>query len=257
MKQKKSPHKRYPREIYRKIYQWDIKNNPGGILGRLYLRRWSVLITRLLAPLPVVPNHLTSASILFALFSLMVTCFKISFFNIWAAVFVQICLVLGYADGDMARLKKLGNRFGGWFDGVADMIKINIIYFTLAVGDYVLRGEMKVFFYLSLLISTRLILSHIAAKTTYSFADTNKGFNELVGGGIQIKLAKFFRLDPSFITFSDDIKFFMITLSMLLKQYLLGIFVFIILHLFLITIAFFNVWQTGKEESLGDIGWRR
>jgi phosphatidylglycerophosphate synthase len=251
-----SPHRRYPPEVYREIYSWDLEHNPGGILGCWYLRRWSVSIIRLVAPLPVAPNHLTYGSLIAALGALVVLYHGFAWANVVAALLIQLCLVLGYADGDMVRLKHLGNRFGGWLDGVVDMTKITVVYFAVAVGGYSESGDLTIFLPLSLVIATRLILAHISHKTSSTFEkESESGLDNAVTGGRAGALAMRLGIRPEFVAYSDDIKFLLLTLIVLCKFYFWGLMCLAVVHALMIGIACISVWRMGKQDALGDIGW--
>ncbi|MDA0577710.1 MAG: CDP-alcohol phosphatidyltransferase family protein [Verrucomicrobia bacterium] len=250
-----SPHRSYPAETFREIYKWDIEHNPGGIFGKLYLRRWSVSIIRILAPLPVAPNHLTYGSLLASVAALVVLYKNFPMSHLVGAAFIQLCLVLGYADGDMVRLKHLGNRFGGWLDGVIDMMKINVVYFAVAAAAYADTGDAIIFLPLSAVISTRLVLAHIARKTHDTFANQDEDVDSVASGGMVRRWAERLGIKPEFASFSDDVKFFLLTIVVLLQCYMIGLIAFAALHTLLIAIAFVNVWRKGRREALANIGF--
>ena len=161
-KEQKSPHRRYSPEIFEKMYQWDLKNHPAGIFDSIYLRRVSMIITRWLAPLPITPNHLSLTSVFLAFLAVIILYYQVPLGHLWAVILVQLVLILGYVDGDLARLKGLESKFGEWLDSMADMTKIIIIYFALAAGDFAINGNLTVFFFLSLLMGTRIIFFQVS-----------------------------------------------------------------------------------------------
>ncbi len=88
-----------------------------GLVSRLLNRRFSRPLSRLLARTPVTPNQVSLASFAIALVSLGLF---LGGFNIWAGLAVQASSIVDGVDGDLARLKNMATRFGGFFDAVLD-----------------------------------------------------------------------------------------------------------------------------------------
>jgi phosphatidylglycerophosphate synthase len=87
--------------------------------GRLYMRRLSIRLTRLLAPTSVTPNAVTALMIPAGL----VAAFFVSLDHVWAAVIalllVQVQLLLDCADGELARWRQSVSPRGVYLDQIA------------------------------------------------------------------------------------------------------------------------------------------
>ncbi len=88
-----------------------------GLVSHYLNRRVSRPLAKLLVPTPVTPNQVSFASFLIALISLGLF---LGGFNIWAGLAAQASSIVDGVDGDLARLKGMATRFGGFFDAVLD-----------------------------------------------------------------------------------------------------------------------------------------
>ena len=88
-----------------------------GLVSRHLNRRLSRPLSRLLARTPATPNQVSLASFTIALASLGLF---IGGYNIWGGLAAQLSSVVDGVDGDLARLKNMATRFGGFFDAVLD-----------------------------------------------------------------------------------------------------------------------------------------
>lgn len=88
-----------------------------GFVSRHLNRRMSRPLSRLLARTPLTPNQVSIFAFALALVSLALF---VTGLNIWAGVIAQVSSVVDGADGDLARLKGMSSRFGGFFDAVLD-----------------------------------------------------------------------------------------------------------------------------------------
>ena len=71
----------------------------------------------MLARTPVTPNQVSVASFAIALGSMALF---LSGHIVWAGLATQASSIIDGVDGDLARLKNLATRFGGFFDAVLD-----------------------------------------------------------------------------------------------------------------------------------------
>ncbi len=88
-----------------------------GLVSRRLNRRLSRPLSRWLAKTPITPNQVSVASFAIALASLGLF---LAGYNLWAGLAVQASSIVDGVDGDLARLKKMTTRFGGFLDAVLD-----------------------------------------------------------------------------------------------------------------------------------------
>jgi phosphatidylglycerophosphate synthase len=93
------------------------KASYDGIVSRYLNRRFSRPIARLVAKTPVTPNQVSVVSFLIALASMGLF---LGGYNLWAGLAAQFSSIVDGVDGDVARLKDMATRFGGFFDAVLD-----------------------------------------------------------------------------------------------------------------------------------------
>jgi len=105
-----------------------------GVLGLYLFRPISTKMSRFLAPLPVTPNHITALALILGWVAagLMATGTAKGF--LWAAIIMQFGAVIDCVDGELARVKDMGSRFGGWFDTVVDDIVNQSFLMGTAIG---------------------------------------------------------------------------------------------------------------------------
>ena len=88
-----------------------------GLVSRHLNRRLSRPLAWGLARTPATPNQVSVASFLIALASLGLF---VGDESLWAGVVAQASSVVDGVDGDLARLKGMATRFGGFFDAILD-----------------------------------------------------------------------------------------------------------------------------------------
>ncbi len=96
------------------------------------IRHLSLRLTPVLARLPVTPNQITAASLMFGL-----ACAWLIMLEGWATVggvMLVLCYVLDNCDGEIAILKNQRTEFGGHFDTFVDWIVHAAIFAALGIG---------------------------------------------------------------------------------------------------------------------------
>jgi phosphatidylglycerophosphate synthase len=87
--------------------------------GRLYMRRLSIRLTRLLAPTSVTPNALTALMIPAGLFAALLVSFSSVWLALGAVLLIQLQLLLDCADGELARWRQTVSPRGLYLDQIA------------------------------------------------------------------------------------------------------------------------------------------
>lgn len=109
-----------------------LRLRPGGLAAQAVNRRVSVPITRMLLPLPISPNWMTTIT---GLIGLAASAAMIQGGYWWAlagAFLMQMSSIMDGCDGEIARMKYQSSEFGGWYDSIWDEW-VNAI-FLAAVG---------------------------------------------------------------------------------------------------------------------------
>lgn len=215
-----------------KVYK-DTMENHGSLTYCFYSRITFWVSSRIILRTPVTPNQVTIFGfILTVIASFLITTGRYPYLIV-AAILIQVVYMLDCMDGEVARLKKMCSIFGKWLDGMTDLIKMVMLYFALGIGYYRQSGETEALFLLSLLIASRFLLNSTAVGIERTF---KKQFYKSINFPKVYKIGVFFKIKPEFLTFSEDIKYLILTLGSLFNQLKLTMLLFISIHLLLLGI---------------------
>ena len=146
-----------------------------GLVSRHINRRFSRPLAKWLARTPVTPNQVSIAAFVIALASLGLF---IGGYNVWAGLAAQVSSVVDGVDGDLARLKNMATRFGGFFDAVLDRYSDVAVLGGLTYWSHALEGRASTAFVgiVGLLaIIGALMVSYSAARAEASLGLTFHG----------------------------------------------------------------------------------
>ena len=152
-----------------------------GLVSYYLNRRVSRPLARLLVPTPVTPNQVSFASFVIALVSLGLF---LGGHNILAGLAAQASSIVDGVDGDLARLKNLATRFGGFFDAVLDRyadvaILVGLVYWSNRY-EAIVSSELAWTVGLAA-ISGSLMLSYSRARAEASLGVTFSGVALFLG----------------------------------------------------------------------------
>ena len=105
-----------------------------GFLGALVYRIFSLPMSRMLAPFPITPNHITAVALILGLTGAGAMASGTPTGFLIGAILLQLGAIIDCVDGELARLKYLGSLDGAWFDTVADDIVNNSFILGAGVG---------------------------------------------------------------------------------------------------------------------------
>ena len=146
-----------------------------GLVSRYVNRRVSRPMSRWLAKTPATPNQVSAASFVIAVASLGLF---MGGYNIWAGLALQASSIVDGVDGDLARLKGMATRFGGFFDAVLDRyadvaILGGLAYWSLKFEG---RGAAELLAVVGLLAVTgTFMVSYTRARAEVSFGNAFSG----------------------------------------------------------------------------------
>ena len=229
-----------------RVYQDTSKNHSPLLFSYFYNPIAFWISTRILLNTSLTPNQLTMIGLILAVIASFLMATGRYPYLIAAALLLQIVYIFDCMDGEIARLKKMCSNFGAWLDGTTDLFKMVLYYFALGMGYYQQSGKVEAWFLVSLLVSSRFLLNSII-----------KGIEQIFGQQVYkaIDSAKIysigarFGIEPQFLTFSDDIKYFLISLGVILGQLKLTMIIFIFIHFSLWLLAIFKTGMTKYKEK--------
>lgn len=82
----------------------------------------------------ITPNLITSISNILALLSAFLLAFGIYTLNVIAIIIFLFSITLDTLDGDLARARNEGSKYGAWYDGVSDRLKFLAVITGLTIG---------------------------------------------------------------------------------------------------------------------------
>ena len=137
------------------------KINDGSI-SKYINRPISQWITSKIIDYPLTPNQISIAVFFISVFSGLIISIEGYFFLLLGALLAQLSSILDGCDGEIARLKLLESKFGGWFDRVLDRYSDLFILMGLTFHTYFIHKTLTVFFIGFIVVGGKIILSYTA-----------------------------------------------------------------------------------------------
>jgi len=127
------------REAERRLLR-SLAKPTDGFISRHLNRRLSIATSRHLARWGVTPNLITTVVFLVSLVAAALAQSAAPLGLALGGLLFQVASVLDGCDGEVARLKFQGTRWGGWYDTVSDNIRYMLFYAALGVASFRLSG---------------------------------------------------------------------------------------------------------------------
>ena len=137
------------------------KINDGSI-SKYINRPISKWITSKITDYPLTPNQISIAVFFISVFSGLIISIEGYFFLLLGALLAQLSSILDGCDGEIARLKLLESKFGGWFDRVLDRYSDLFIFTGLTFHTYFIHKTLTVFLIGFIAVGGKIILSYTA-----------------------------------------------------------------------------------------------
>ena len=150
------------------------KTNDGSI-SRYINRPISQWITSKITDYPLTPNQISIAVFFISVFSGLIISIEGYFFLLLGALLAQLSSILDNCDGEIARLKFLESKFGGWLDQVLDRYSDLFILMGLTFHTYFIHNTLTVFFIGFIVAGGKIILSY----TAYVYDSIVSDYNNL------------------------------------------------------------------------------
>ena len=137
------------------------KINDGSI-SKYINRPISKWITSKIADYPLTPNQISIAVFFISVLSGLIISREGYFFLLLGALLAQLSSILDGCDGEIARLKLLKSKFGGWLDRVLDRYSDLFIFTGLIFHTYFIHKTLTVFFIGFIAVGGKIISSYTA-----------------------------------------------------------------------------------------------
>ena len=119
-----------------------LKKNTDGPVSRILNRPISIKISELLLKTKITPNQISLISFIIGLFGALFFYFGDYVFLVFGGILVQMSSIIDGCDGEVARLKLVESKYGGWFDAVMDRYADAIIIFGMIHGHWILHNDI-------------------------------------------------------------------------------------------------------------------
>jgi phosphatidylglycerophosphate synthase len=128
-------------------YRLSLKKDRKGFFARyLAFERWlnrplAAIVVRMAYPTRITPDQLTIIAFIVSTAAAFLFSRGTPRSSLWAAVLVQLTLVLDCADGMLARAKNQCSRYGAYFDLFLDRISDFAVLLGVAIGYFRLKAD--------------------------------------------------------------------------------------------------------------------
>lgn len=147
--------------------KWD------GVISHRINRKFSTPLAKFLARYELMtPNQVTIIGFLIGLLSPL---FFILGSPVAGGLLAQISSIIDGADGELARLRKMKTKYGGYLDAVLDRYVDAVIIAGMIYYSFIFEGFESVFVIGLFAIIGSMLISYTAAKAELDF---NKPFNK-------------------------------------------------------------------------------
>ena len=137
------------------------KINDGSISKNIN-RPISKWITSKITDYPLTPNQMSIVVFFVSMLSGLIISMEGYFFLLLGALLAQLSSILDGCDGEIARLKLLKSKFGGWLDQVLDRYSDLFIFTGLTFHTYFIHETLTVFFIGFIAVGGKIISSYTA-----------------------------------------------------------------------------------------------
>ena len=119
-----------------------LKKNTDGPISRILNRPISIKISELLLKTKITPNQISLISFIAALFGALFFYIGDYLYLVIGGFLVQLSSIIDGCDGEVARLKLVETKYGGWFDAVLDRYADAIIIFGMIHGHWLVHNDI-------------------------------------------------------------------------------------------------------------------
>lgn len=124
------------KSILKEIRKSNKEHGHGETLRHLLYAHLSMPLTAILAKTNITPNIVTTISTILG-FVAAYFFYKADYLSlIIGAIFITISYTLDCVDGELARYKNTGSKFGAWWDSVGDRLVEYVVFSSLTMGLY-------------------------------------------------------------------------------------------------------------------------
>lgn len=154
-----------------------LRKNTDGPISRILNRPISIKISKLLLKTKITPNQISLVGFITAFFGALFFYVGEYIFLIIGGILVQLSSIIDGCDGEVARLKLMQTKYGGWFDAVLDRYADAIIIFGMIHGHWILHNNLIIWTIGFIALVGSFLNSYTADKYDAIFKERRKEVN--------------------------------------------------------------------------------
>ena len=142
----------------------NLRKNTDGPISTILNRPISSKISELLLKTNITPNQISLISFIIGLFGALFFSNGDYFSLVIGGILVHLSSIIDGCDGEVARLKLVESKYGGWFDAVLDRYLDAIIIFGMVYGHWILHNDINIWIIGFIALMGSFINSYTADK---------------------------------------------------------------------------------------------
>ena len=142
----------------------NLKKNTDGPISTILNRPVSSKISELLLKTNITPNQISLISFIIGLFGALFFSNGDYISLVIGGILVHLSSIIDGCDGEVARLKLVESKYGGWFDAVLDRYLDAIIIFGMVYGHWILHNDINIWIIGFMALMGSFINSYTADK---------------------------------------------------------------------------------------------
>lgn len=154
-----------------------LRKNTDGPISRILNRPISIKISELLLKTKITPNQISLVGFITAFFGALFFYVGEYIFLVIGGILVQLSSIIDGCDGEVARLKLIQTKYGGWFDAVLDRYADAIIIFGMIHGHWILHNNLIIWTIGFIALVGSFLNSYTADKYDAIFKERRKEVN--------------------------------------------------------------------------------
>ena len=206
-----------------------------GILSKKFNRKVSGLITRLLVRTSITPNLISLSIPILAVFTFFLLIQGRYPWIIFGGLLIQFMSILDGCDGEIARLKFLKSKWGGFFDTVLDKYVDTIVIAGMALGYLTVTGNELILPIALFLIFTLSLDGYMPTK-----------FKVDIGKGLKFNIL-------TFMNIKRDVRLVILALGAIFSQILLAFLIILFVYSLKVVIRLISAKRICKETVTSSI----
>jgi len=199
-----------------------------GIIGTLIIRKISRVITACLAGTKIGPIPINISSFVVGLTAAFFLALGEWRYLVIGGILVLFSYILDNVDGEIARLKGMVTKKGGWLDTLFDRIVEGAIFFGICFGLYNQTNNPLIWMYGFIAIISVYMSEIVPNITALQLEKT--ALKKTHGSLFLTKIFKKLKIKQSFLSLGIDVRLFIIALGAMLNQLMLVLWFFMIIQ---------------------------